>query len=50
MWVGIYGDLIAWLMMGRVFDTARAVFLAIGFIIIEILLRMSEQSHWKPKD
>ena len=50
MWVGIYGDLIAWLMMGRVFDTARAVFLAIGFIVIEILLRMSEQSHWKPKE
>jgi hypothetical protein len=50
MWVGIYGDLIAWLMMGRVFDTARAVFLAVGFIIIEILLRMSEQSRWKPKE
>jgi hypothetical protein len=50
MWVGIYGDLIAWLMMGRVFNSARAIFLAVGFIIIEILLRMSEQSRWKPKE
>ena len=50
MWVGIYGDLIVWLMMGRVFNSARAIFLAIGFIIIEILLRMSERSHWKPKE
>jgi len=50
MWVGIYGDLIAWLMIGRVFDSARAIFLAVGFIIIEILLRMSEQSRWKPKE
>jgi hypothetical protein len=50
MWVGIYGDLIVWLMMGRVFNSARALFLAIGFIIIETLLRMSEQSRWKPKE
>ncbi len=50
MWVGIYGDLIAWLMMGRVYNSARALFLAVGFIIIEILLRMSEQSRWKPKE
>ena len=50
MWVGIYGDLIAWLMIGSVFDSARAIFLAVGFIIIEILLRMSEQSRWKPKE
>ncbi|MDR3574856.1 MAG: hypothetical protein P4L50_13415 [Anaerolineaceae bacterium] len=50
MWVGIYGDLIAWLMMGRVYNSARGLFLAVGFIIIEILLRMSEQSRWKPKE
>jgi hypothetical protein len=49
-WVGIYGDLIAWLLMGRVFNSARAIFLAVGFIIIEILIRMSEQSRWKPKE
>jgi len=50
MWVGIYGDIIAWLVMGRVFNSARGLFLAVGFIIIEILLRMSEQSRWKPKE
>ena len=50
MWVGIYGDLIAWLMMGRVYNSARALFLAVGFIIIEVLLRMSEQSRWNPKE
>ncbi len=48
IWVGIYGGLLAWLQLGRVLDTARAVFLAVGFILIEILLRLRERSQFKP--
>ena len=50
IWVGVYGGLLAWLQLGRVLDTARAVFLAAGFIIIEILLRLRERSQFKPMD
>jgi len=50
IWVGIYGGLLAWLQLGRVLDTAKAVFLAAGFIIIEILLRLRERSQFKLMD
>jgi hypothetical protein len=50
IWVGIYGGLLAWLQLGRVLDTARAVFLAAGFILIEILLRLRERSQFRPTD
>lgn len=50
MWVGVYSGLLAWLQLGRVLDTPRAVFLAAGFIVIEILLRLRERSTFKPAD
>ena len=50
IWVGIYGGLLAWLQLGRVLDTPRAVFLAVGFILIEILVRLRERSQFKPTD
>jgi hypothetical protein len=46
--VGIYGDLLAWLQMGRELTFPMALFIAVGFILIEFLLRMSERSRWKP--
>lgn len=49
IWVGIYGDLLVWLQMGRELTFPMALFIAVGFILIEILLRMSERSRWKPK-
>ncbi|MCJ7626423.1 MAG: hypothetical protein MUO76_23270 [Anaerolineaceae bacterium] len=49
IWVGIYGDLLAWLQMGRELTFPMALFIAVGFILIEILLRMSERSRWNPK-
>jgi len=49
-WVGIYGGLLAWLQLGRVLDTSKAVFLAAGFILIELLLRLREKSLFKPED
>lgn len=49
-WVGIYGSLMAWLQQGRILNTALVLFLAIGFILIETLLRIGERARWKPKD
>jgi hypothetical protein len=47
--VGIYGNLITWLLQGRVFTLATAFFLAFGFILIDYLLRLRERSRWKPR-
>jgi len=49
-WVGIYGCLMAWLQQGRILNTALVLFLAIGFILIETLLRIGERARWKPKE
>jgi hypothetical protein len=48
IWVGVYTDLLVWLQLGRALDTARAVFIAIGLIVIEFLLRMRERSEFQP--
>jgi hypothetical protein len=48
-WFGIYGATLAWLRMGRVLSTALALLLAVGFFLIEFLLRLNERSQWKPE-
>ncbi len=48
IWVGVYADLLVWLQLARALDTARAVFIAIGLIVIEFLLRMRERSQFQP--
>jgi hypothetical protein len=50
IWVGVYTSLLAWLQLGRVLDTSKAVFLAAGFILIEFLLRLRERSMFSPPD
>jgi hypothetical protein len=49
-WAGIYGSLLVWLQQGRILNPALIIFLAVGFILIEILLRMGERARWKPKE
>jgi hypothetical protein len=49
MWFGIYGCIIAWLQQGRVLNGVLAIMLALGFAIVELLLRVRELSLWKPK-
>jgi len=46
---GIYGAAIIWLQMGHVLNASLAFILAGAIILIELLLRMWERSHWKPK-
>jgi hypothetical protein len=48
MWVGFYGCLIAWLQIGRVVTPALVLLLAVGFAVVEMLLRLRERSQWKP--
>ena len=49
IWVGTYGSLVFWLQLGRVLNLSIAFFLAMGFILIEYLIRMRERSRWEPR-
>ena len=49
LWVGIYFPSLAWLQLRRVLTPALIMLLAIGFLAIEILLRLRERSQWKPQ-
>jgi hypothetical protein len=46
-WFGILVASAAWLQTGRVLTTPILILLAIGFALIEFLLRMNERSQWK---
>lgn len=46
----ILANLIAWLQLGRILNPALAVFLAVGVVVIEILLRMYERTRFKPRE
>lgn len=48
IWVSIYVSALAWLQLGRVLNTAVALLLGAGLVIIEVLLRLRERSQWKP--
>ena len=48
LWVGVYGSTLAWLQIGRILSPTLAILLAIGFGLIEFLLRLGERSQWKP--
>lgn len=48
MWVGVYGSLLAWLQLGRVLTSGLIFVLAMGLILVEFLLRISERSQWSP--
>ncbi|MCC6147166.1 MAG: hypothetical protein IT308_06310 [Anaerolineaceae bacterium] len=50
IWIGIYGDLIVWLLPGEVLNFALALFLAAGFGLVEFLIRLRERSQWQPRD
>jgi hypothetical protein len=48
LWFGIYVPTMSWLQLGRVLTPALAILLAIGFGLIEWLLRLREKSRWEP--
>jgi hypothetical protein len=47
LWFAIYVSILIWLQVGRVLNPALAILLAIGLVLIEFLLRLSEKSQWK---
>jgi len=48
LWLSIYLSTLTWLQIGRVLSLTLVILLAVGFTLIEFLLRMSERSQWKP--
>jgi hypothetical protein len=50
MWWGIYGDLLAWLQLGRLLTSNIAMFILFGFVVLEFFLRLRENSQWRPKN
>ena len=48
VWVGVYGAALIWLQIGRVLSLSLAILLALGFAVIEWLLRLRERSKWSP--
>ena len=48
LWVGIFVDIILWLQFGRVLNFALAIFIALGLIFIEILIRWRERNRFEP--
>jgi hypothetical protein len=50
LWLGIYGDILAWLQMARELTLQLALFIAAGFVLIEFLIRLAERARWKPRE
>lgn len=48
IFVGLYFSLLAWLQLGRALTTAMAIFLATGFLLLELLIRLWTLSRWSP--
>jgi hypothetical protein len=48
IWFGFFITTLAWLQLGRVLTPSVVLLLAVGLILIEALLRLREQSQWKP--
>jgi hypothetical protein len=49
IWVGVYGNLLAWLQLGRVLNLALVVFMAVAFLVIEFFLSWRERSQFDPE-
>jgi hypothetical protein len=46
--VGLYSSLLVWLQQGRILTNTVAFFLAVGFVLVEVFLRMGERARWHP--
>jgi hypothetical protein len=45
VWIGAYGCILTWLQFGRILNSGLVMFLAIGMLSVELLLRMNERSR-----
>lgn len=46
IWFGLYGCVMAWLQFGRVLNSGLVLFLAIGLVSLEMIIRMNERSQF----
>lgn len=46
---GVCVDLLVWLQMGEQLTTGATLIILVGFILIELLIRVIEHARWKPK-
>lgn len=50
IWIGIFFCIMIWLRFGGILNPVLVLSLALGFLVVEVLLRIREMSLWKPKD
>jgi hypothetical protein len=48
LWVGVYVALLIWMSFGQVVSAGLALIFLVGFVVVEILLRLRERSFWRP--
>lgn len=46
--IGVYSGILIWLNKGQVLTLGLVVILGIGFIIVELLIRLRTRSEWHP--
>ena len=46
--LGLYIGILLWLNKGQVLSLGLALILAIGFILVELLIRLRNRSQWQP--
>ena len=49
LFCGGYCDLLLWLQLGRVLNFANGTFILLGFVAIELIIRLRERSTWNPQ-
>jgi hypothetical protein len=49
IWVGVYGASLAWLQLGRILNFSLGLWLAVGIIIIEYIIRWSDTPNPSPE-
>ena len=48
--IGVYAGILLWLNKGQVLSISLALILAVGLFLIELLIRLRNQSEWHPED
>ncbi|MGB2965452.1 MAG: hypothetical protein WBB69_15865 [Anaerolineales bacterium] len=48
--IGVYTGILLWLNKGQVLTIGLAVILLIGFILVELLIRLRKRSEWHPEE
>lgn len=46
--IGTFGGILIWLNKGQVLSFGLALILAVGFLLVELLLRLRNRSEWHP--